>query len=312
VPVLIAVLVGAAIAFLAPQLVLWMRPALQPSFALTMLAVGTLVRPGQVRAFARSPLRPLAGLVGQYTIMPLTAGAISLLFDDPVVRTGIVLVGCMPGAMASNVMTVLLRGDLILSVTMTTLATLSCPLVIATWLPLLADTRMDVPVGAMAWNATWMVVLPVAAGIAFRAWRSDLSRRWDRGATAIASAAIVLIILVVVAANRERLATLGPQLAFAMLGLNLFAYGLAFLAGTALRWPPVQRRTLVIEVGMQNAGLGSVLALAHLGEAGAVPSAFYTALCVVTAALALPFAGRRRTSDAAAAREADETTTLAP
>jgi BASS family bile acid:Na+ symporter len=310
--VLIAVLVGAAIAFFIPELVLWMRPALQPAFALTMLAVGTLVRPEQLRAFTRAPLRPLAGLVGQYTIMPLTAGAISLLFDDPVVRTGIVLVGCMPGAMASNVMTVLLRGDLILSVTMTTLATLSCPLVIAGWLPLLADTRMDVPVGAMAWNATWMVVLPVAAGIAFRWWRSDLSWRWDRGATSIASAAIVLIILVVVAANRERLATLGPQLALAMLGLNLAAYGLAFLAGTALGWPPVQRRTLVIEVGMQNAGLGSVLALAHLGEAGAVPSAFYTALCVVTAALALPFAERGRGSDAAAAGEADETSALTP
>ena len=291
-PVLIAVVVGAALAFLAPQSVLWMRPALQPAFALTMLAVGTLVRPEQVRTFALTPLRPLSGLAGQYTIMPLTAGAISLLFDDPQVRTGIVLVGCMPGAMASNVMTVLLRGDLILSVTMTTLATLATPLVIAVWLPLLADTRMDVPVGAMAWNATWMVVLPVAAGIAFRTWRNDLSRRWDRTATLIASVAIVLIILVVVAANRERLATLGPQLALAMLGLNLAAYGLAFALATALRWSPIQRRTLVIEVGMQNAGLGSVLALAHLGEAGAVPSAFYTALCVVTAATALPFATR--------------------
>jgi BASS family bile acid:Na+ symporter len=296
VPVLIAVIVGAALAFLAPGSVLWMRPALQPAFALTMLAVGTLVRPEQVRTFARTPLRPLAGLAGQYTIMPLTAAGISLLFDDPQVRTGIVLVGCMPGAMASNVMTVLLRGDLILSVTMTTLATLATPLVIAVWLPLLADTRMDVPVGAMAWNATWMVVLPVAAGIAFRAWRSDLSRRWDRTATLVASGAIVLIILVVVAANRDRLATLGPRLALAILGLNLAAYGLAFAFATALRWPAVQRRTLVIEVGMQNAGLGSVLALAHLGEAGAVPSAFYTALCVVTAATALPFASRLRSA----------------
>lgn len=290
--VLIAVLLGAAVAFLAPQVVLWMRPALQPAFALTMLAVGTLVRPEQVQVFTRAPLRPLAGLAGQYTIMPLTAGAISLLFEDPMVRTGIVLVGCMPGAMASNVMTVLLRGDLILSVTMTTLATLLSPLVIATWLPLLADTRMDVPVAAMAWNAAWMVVLPVAAGIAFRAWRSDLSHRWDRGATLVASVAIVLIILVVVAANRDRLAGLGPGLALGMLGLNLCAYGLAFAAATAMRWPSAQRRTLVIEVGMQNAGLGSVLALAHLGEAGAVPSAFYTALCVVTAALALPFSAR--------------------
>jgi BASS family bile acid:Na+ symporter len=292
-PVLIAILVGATVAFLAPHAVLWMRPALQPAFALTMLAVGTLVRPEQVRSFALTPLRPLAGLAGQYTIMPLTAAAISLLFDDPQVRTGIVLVGCMPGAMASNVMTVLLRGDLILSVTMTTLATLMCPLVIAVWLPLLADTRIPVPVGAMAWNATWMVVLPVATGIALRAWRNDLSRRWDRAATLTASIAIVLILLVVVAANRDRLATLGPRLALGMLALNLAAYALAFGVATAMRWPPVQRRTLVVEVGMQNAGLGSVLALAHLGEAGAVPSAFYTTLCLVTASLALPFAGRR-------------------
>ena len=96
----------------------------------------------------------------------------------------------------------------------------------------------------------------------------------------------------VVAANRDRLATLGPRLALGMLALNLAAYGLAFLVATAMRWPASQRRTLVIEVGMQNAGLGSVLALAHLGEAGAVPSAFYTALCLVTASLALPFSSR--------------------
>jgi BASS family bile acid:Na+ symporter len=293
VPVLIAILVGAAVGFLAPQTVLWMRPALQPAFALTMLAVGTLVRPEQVRAFGQAPLRPLAGLAGQYAIMPLAAGAISLLFEDPLVRTGIVLVGCMPGAMASNLMTVLLRGDLILSVTMTTLATLLSPLVIAFWLPLLADTRIDVPVGAMAWNATWMVVLPVVAGIVLRAWRRDLSHPWDRSATFIASAAIVLILLVVVAANRDRLATLGPGLALAMLGLNLAAYALAYGAATAFRWPAAQRRTLVVEVGMQNAGLGSVLALAHLGEAGAVPSAFYTVLCLVTVSLALPFLGSR-------------------
>ena len=291
-PVLIAILVGTAVGFFAPHAVLWMRPALQPAFALTMLAVGTLVRPDQIRAFAQAPLRPLMGLAGQYAIMPLAAGAISLLFEDPLVRTGIVLVGCMPGAMASNLMTVLLRGDLILSVTMTTLATLLSPLVIAFWLPLLADTRIHVPVGAMAWNATWMVVLPVAAGIALRAWRKDLSHRWDRSATFIASAAIVLILLVVVAADRDRLAGLGPRLALAMLGLNLAAYALAFAAATAFRWPPAQRRTLVVEVGMQNAGLGSVLALAHLGEAGAVPSAFYTVLCLVTVSLALPFSAR--------------------
>ena len=140
--ILIAILAGAAVALLAPERVLWMRPGLEPAFAVTMLCVGTLVRPEQVRAFMGSPLRALTGLVGQYTIMPLCAWAVSLAFSDPVLRTGIVLVGCMPGAMASNVMTVLLRGDLILSVTMTSVATLLCPLVIALWLPLLADCRL--------------------------------------------------------------------------------------------------------------------------------------------------------------------------
>jgi BASS family bile acid:Na+ symporter len=290
--ILAGIVIGALLAFFAPWSVLWMRPALQPAFAVTMLAVGTLVRPEQVRAFARTPLRPVTGLLGQYTIMPLCAWALSLLFEDPQLRTGIVLVGCMPGAMASNVMTVLLGGDLILSVAMTTLATLACPLVIATWLPVLADTRIDVPVAGLVWNASWMVVVPVLLGIGLRWIWPRLSPRWDRAATLLASAAIVLIILVVVAANRERLLGLGAGLAGTMLGLNLAAYGLAFGFATALRWPPRQRRTLVIEVGMQNAGLGSVLALAHLGEAGAVPSAFYTALCVVTAAMAVPFRGR--------------------
>lgn len=290
--ILAGIVLGGAVALLAPGAVLWMRPALQPAFAVTMLLVGTLVRPEQVRAFARAPVRVLAGLLCQYTIMPLTAAGVAAFFADPEVRAGIVLVGCMPGAMASNVMTVLLRGDLVLSVALTTLATLACPLVLALWLPLLAGTRMSLPVGPLAWNATWMVVLPVAAGIALRLLRPRLPRRWEPAATAVASASIVLIVLVVVAANRARLAGLGLGLGAGMVALNLVAYALAYLAATAMRWPPPQRRTLVIEVGMQNAGLGSVLALAHLGEAGAVPSAFYTGLCVLTAALALPF--RRR------------------
>lgn len=102
-----------------------------------------------------------------------------------------------------------------------------------------------------------------------------------------------MIVLVVVAANRDRLFELGPGLALAMLLMNVAAYGLAFGAGWLLRWPIAQRRTLVIEVGMQNAGLGSVLALTHLGERGAVPSALYTVLCVLTAAALVAFATRR-------------------
>ncbi len=286
--ILLCILAGAAIAFFLPESVLWMRGGLKPAFAVTMFFVGTLVRPSEVRLFLAAPHRALTGLLGQYTIMPLCAFIASLFFEDPAVRAGIVLVGCMPGAMASNVMTALMRGDLILSVTMTTLATVISPLVIAFWLPLLAQTHVQLPVAKLVWDATWMVALPVITGAVLRGLRRDMPSAWDRVATSIASAAIVVIVLVVVAANREHLADLGPTLALAMIGLNLAAYALAFGAATLLGWPARQRVTLVIEVGMQNAGLGAVLALAHLGPAGAVPSAFYTALCVITAAIALP------------------------
>ncbi|MBN2527093.1 MAG: bile acid:sodium symporter family protein [Deltaproteobacteria bacterium] len=290
--IFLSILVGSIVALFFPNVVLVLKPALQPSFAVTMLFVGMLVPPENVRLFLRQPTRPLLGLLAQYTIMPLTAFGVSLFFKDPVLRTGIVLVGCMPGAMASNVMTVLLKGDVILSVTMTTLATLACPLIIAFWLPLLTGTSVSVQVLPMIWNATWMVVLPVCVGITVRFRLKTVSHRFERVASTLASVAITLIILVVVAANRERLLGLSGALAVAMLAMNLTGYGLAFVVGTLFKWPKTQRRTLIIEVGMQNAGLGSVLALAHLGEAGAVPSAFYTALCVLTVSAALPLQKR--------------------
>ena len=286
--IFVSIFIGSVIALLIPDIVLRVKPILQPSFAVTMLFVGVLVPQQHVKTFFKSPSRPLVGIAAQYSIMPLTAYAVSLFFEDPILRTGIVLVGCMPGAMASNVMTVLLKGDLILSVTMTTLATLLCPLVMALWLPLLTDTRISISVGPMIWNAVWMVVLPVIIGILVRYRLKSVPVTFERIASIIASAAITLIILVVVAANRERLLALSTTLAVAMLALNMAGYTLAFTVGSLMKWPENQRRTLMIEVGMQNAGLGSVLALSHLGEAGAVPSAFYTALCVLTASTMLP------------------------
>jgi BASS family bile acid:Na+ symporter len=283
---------GALLAFFFPEPFLAVAGGLRPAFGVTMLFVGTLVRPEQVRTFLAAPTRPLSGLVAQYTIMPLVACAISLLFADPNLRIGIVLVGCMPGAMASNVMTVLFRGDLLLSVTMTAVATLLCPLVLALWLPLLVGTRVHVPVSGLVGDALLLVVLPVVVGITARYVLRSVPAWWDRVATIIASAAITLIVLVVVAANRDSLATSGAAIAGAMIALNLGGYALAFVFATLMRWPPRQRRTLVIEVGMQNAGLGSVLAASHLGAGGALPSAFYTALCVLTAAAALPLVRR--------------------
>jgi BASS family bile acid:Na+ symporter len=220
--------------------------------------------------------------------MPLAAWVVAQGFEDPVLKVGIVLVGCVPGAMASNVMSVLFDADVALSVALTTLATLVCPLVLALWLPLLADVRVAVPVEALVTNTLWMVVGPAALGVGLRWLKPQLPRWVVLTATTAAGACIVLIVMVVAALNQPRLLTLGGAVALGMLALNLAGYALAFGVARALGLERAARRTLVIEVGMQNAGLGSVLATAHLGATAALPAAFYTVLCVFTAGLALP------------------------
>jgi BASS family bile acid:Na+ symporter len=292
--VLLALAAGAVVAFLLPGPFLAARPALEPAFAITMLLVGTLIDRAQFRAFAAAPRRPLAGLAAQYTIMPISALAVSAFYSDPQIRTGTILVGCMPGAMASNVMTLLFAGDVLLSVTMTSLATLLSPLVLSFWLPLLAGARLEVPVSAIVLDALKLVVVPVLAGIGARQILRSAPRWWNRLAATAASLSILFILLVVVAANRQTLGAVGPAIVAGMLALNLAGYTLAFACASALCWPSAQRRTLVIEVGMQNAGLGAVLATSHLGPAGALPSAIYTIICLFTAAAALPLARRSR------------------
>lgn len=134
-----------------------------------------------------------------------------------------------------------------------------------------------------------MVLGPVSFGILIRKIIPGLPDWWDRLATVLASLSIVMIIMVVVATNQEQLAGVGFRIVTGLVGLNLSAYVLAFGLAKVLGWPPRQRRTLLIEVGMQNAGLGSILAMTHLGDTAAIPSAFYTVLCVTTVAIGLSF-----------------------
>jgi BASS family bile acid:Na+ symporter len=153
-----------------------------------------------------------------------------------------------------------------------------------------------------------MVVLPAAVGIVVRWFKRTLPHFMLLTATTSAALAIVLIVMVVVALNQPRLVALGGAVGLGMLALNLAGYALAFGVATALSWDPPARRTLVLEVGMQNAGLGSVLATQHLGDRAALPAAFYTALCVVTTALALPLLqrGTRRLPDPGPPLSADK------
>lgn len=257
-------------------------------FAVTMLAIGSLLPRDEVRQVLRRWPTVLGGTAIQYTSMPLLAYAIGRLFglaDDWMI--GIMMVGCVPGAMASNVLTLAARGNVSYSVSLTTSATLFSPLVVpfALWLALRKWITPD-PL-AISWNLTWMVVLPVVAGHLLSRYLAVWQRVAGYAAAIIANLTILWIIAIVVGVNRDKLTGLSTQIWLALaalLALNLGGYLAGTLGGSLLRLPLPMRRALTLEVGMQNAGLGTVLAMDHFGEfpAAAIPPAIYTFGCMLT------------------------------
>jgi BASS family bile acid:Na+ symporter len=189
--------------------------------------------------------------------------------------------------MASNVLTLLSRGNVSYSVSLTTSATLLSPLVVPLALWLTLGRTVEFPIGKTMWELCWMVVFPVVLGhllsVRFAAWR-EAARR---GGAIVANLAILWIIAVVVAGNADTLPGLPGRLLLALLALNLGGYLVGALGGRVLRLPSPMHRALTLEIGMQNAGLGATLAVRLFGEKSteAIAPAIYTFGCMLTGTL---------------------------
>ncbi len=254
-----------------------------------MFSLGWLLPRDEFRhVVARWP-SVLAGTGVQYTTMPLLAyGLGRLLRLDEASMIGLIMAGCVPGAMASNLLTLVARGNVSYSLSLTTTATLLSPLVVPWVLGwLLGQQHIDFPALETSRRLAFFVVLPVVVGHLLSRWLGEArraSRFFARTAATVAHAAILWIIAVVVGLNRERLAAIEPRLLVGLVGLNLGGYAAGWLGGRLLRLPSAMRRALTLEVGMQNAGLGATLAatlFAHQPET-AIGPAMYTFGCMFT------------------------------
>jgi BASS family bile acid:Na+ symporter len=260
---------------------------LSPLFAVTMLAIGSLLPRDEIRQVVRRWPTVLAGTAVQYTSMPILAYCFARLLGlEGAAMVGVLMAGCVPGAMASNVLTMTARGNVSYSVSLTTSSTVLSPIMVplALWLTLGQRTE-DFPTLSLIWELCWTVVIPVAAGHflsrTFALWQS-VARRLG---AIIANLTILWIIAVVVAKNRGNFSQVEARLLWALLGLNLGGYLVGTLASLLLRLPVPMRRALTLEVGMQNAGLGTVLAAKLFGDAAAMAPALYTFGCMFTGTL---------------------------
>ena len=279
------VLLFGALAYVWPGPFEWFKPFNKTFFLLTMFGIGVVLRVEDFRQIARSPWIVLIGSTAQFTIMPLGAFVVARLLELPdELAIGLILTGSAPGAMASNVMSYVAKADTAYSVSLTTVSTLLCPILTPGLTFLLArGATLDVPFWAMFFDVLYVVVLPLFVGFGVRHFLRRQIERILPIFPAISVTFIIFICSLVIALNRERLREVTGLVVVAVLLLNLYGMAAGYGTGALFRMGVRRRRTLAIEIGMQNAGLGVVLALAHFGPAATIPTAVFVFVCIVTA-----------------------------
>jgi BASS family bile acid:Na+ symporter len=280
-------LVVAISAYLSPGTFLFLEDYFLWPFAATMFALGIVLKPGEFVEVLRRPRAILLGLGTQFTVMPLLGFSAAYAGGlEPAVALGFVIVACAPGAMASNVIVYLAGGAVAYSVALTTFATFLSPLVTPSLVQLLGGVFLPIPFWPMMRTIILTVVVPLLVGMMVRSWLRRRRALVVQVAPAIAVISIVLIIGYVVAANQARMIGMGWKIFLLVVLLNAAGYAMGWSLATVYRFDRRYQVTLMIEVGMQNAGLGVVLALSHFSAETALPGAFFATWCILTAAAA--------------------------
>lgn len=272
----VVVIATALVTFLFPQLFDWVKGNTQSVIiGIIMLTMGLTLRPEDFRLLVRRPVDILIGAAAQFTIMPLVAFTLSWLFSQiPVfapystaMTIGIVLVGCCPGGVSSNIMSFLCRGDVAYSIGMTCASTLLAPVLTPLLVLALAGARVEVDAMGMFRQILIVTILPIAVGYAINQWlgHKDVFRKVQSTMPGLSVTCLAIIVGGVVSTVHAPLVESGLTLFLLTFAIvfthNSIGYVLGYSVARLFRFNTAKKRTLSIEVGMQNAGLGTNLAM---------------------------------------------------
>lgn len=248
-----------------------------PTLGIIMFGMGMTLRMEDFGKVLKKPTGVIVGVACQYLLMPLVGFTLAVMFSvEPLIATGIVLVGSCPGGTASNVITYLAKGDLALSVTLTTVSTLICPFMIPLIMYLFAGQWIDIPVLKLFISAFEIVLIPVFLGLLVRYFLREKTEDILPAMPLVSSLAIIFIVGVIVAANVENIRNIGLLIALTVIIHNLAGLSLGYTAAKAFNFDEKKCRAISIEVGMQNSGLGVALASSHFGTLAALPAAIFS------------------------------------
>jgi BASS family bile acid:Na+ symporter len=260
-----------------------------PLLQLIMFGVGTTMGLRDFGAVIRTPKAVITGIVCQFTIMPLVGFFIAKTFNfPPEIAAGVILIGCVPSGLASNVMSYIANANVALSITLTAVATLMAPFATPLLMKLLAGQFVAVNFLSMMRDITEIVILPICGGLLYNYALGGKFRWLDRSMPLVSMVSIALILTLITAAGRDSLLTVGPLLVLAVLLHNLSGYSLGYLCCKALRMDEKTCRTIALEVGLQNGGLAAGLALqmGRVATVGLAPAIFASLMNITGSSLA--------------------------
>lgn len=277
-----SIIIGAVAAMFFPQFFtqigdFQLKTLIIPLLQIIMFGMGTTMSPKDFEAVVKSPKSVIVGLICQFTIMPLIGFTLATCFDfSPEIAAGIILIGCSPSGLASNVMAYIAKANVALSLTITSCATLLAPVLTPLLMKLLGGAFIQVDFIKMMIEILKIIILPIGVGLAVNKIFRKQADFLNNYMPLVSMAGIALIICIITAAGRESLLKVGGILVLCTLVHNICGYLLGYWGAKLVKLPEQDCRTVAIEVGLQNGGLASGIALqmGKVATVGLAPALF--------------------------------------
>ena len=254
-----------------------LKKLIVPLLQIIMFGMGTAMSFNDFYGVIKMPKGVLVGLICQFSIMPFLGFSLATIFNFPSeIAAGVVLIGSSPSGLASNVMAYLAKANVALSVTLTAVATIVSPLMTPLLMKYFAGAFVPIDFVAVMLSILKMVILPVFLGLVFNHFFQCKAKWLENAMPILSMSAIALIIMIITAAGRDSLLSIGILLILAAIIHNLLGYLLGYWSCRVLKMKEHDCRTIALEVGMQNGGLASGIALemGKVSTVGLAPAVF--------------------------------------
>ncbi|MEL0629823.1 bile acid:sodium symporter family protein [Psychromonas aquatilis] len=265
------------LAFLQPDTFTSFKGYIVPLLTIIMLAMGLTLTPKDFANVSKNFKAVSVGVILQFTIMPIVALTIATLLNfDANLTVGLVLVGAVAGGTSSNVMCFLAKGDVALSISMTAISTLLGVIFTPLLVEIFAGKAIDIPVAGMIVSLIKIVLVPVVLGVLLNTILHKPIQKIAPSLPVISMIAIVLIIAIVVALNATKLVEVGAMVALAVILHNSFGLLAGYLITKKLGFEEKVCRTIAFEVGLQNSGLATALAMKFFAPTAAIAGTIFS------------------------------------